>query len=138
MLEILGEANHVWYFLLFPLICLFVERDKEAPLLFTAILVSNYYVFDVIGVKDSHWFMVQALYDVLFILGSLALTNKYMRKACVLICFSMLLINLTEHSSEYATVFFDYWEVINWLVMDLIALCILTNDKLGKLKCLQD
>lgn len=131
-MEVLSGLTLLWYFLIFPVAAFIVREDREVPILYAVLIFSNHYLFDVVGVLDTHWFLFQALYDLMFVLVSCLLSNKYLRLACIIVCLNMFAINLTEHLSTYATVMYNWWEIINWIVIDLIALCVVTNDKLSR------
>ena len=129
-METLGILNYIWYLLLFPIIALFVKNDKEVPILFSVIVFANHLTFDTIGVDREYWFLWQAYYSLVFSLACLLISNSYLRWASSGICLYIAAINLGEHFSTYATMFYDWWEIMNWIAFDLLAACVILNNKI--------
>lgn len=134
--EILCLLNHVWYFCLFPVVAIIVKGDKEVPLLFFAILLWNHITFDVVGVPDNVWFLVQAIFSFAFFVSCRYIAYPLLRQACRILCLYIVMINLMEQFSMYQTIFYDWWEIINWIALDLLAMCLILNSKILNQKSL--
>lgn len=129
-MEYLEILNRLWYLFLFPVIALFVKEDKEVPILFAGILVWNHIVFDIIGVPESTWFLTQAVFSLCFWYSCKYIRFHLLRKAARIVCLYVVFINLFEQFSYYPTVFYSWWEVINWIALDLLAACVILNSKI--------
>jgi hypothetical protein len=128
-MEYLEILNRLWYLFLFPVVAFIVKEDKEVPILFSLMLAWNHIVFDVIGIPPTVWFLVQALFSILFWYGCKYISYLPLRKAARIVCLYVVFINLFEQFSLYQTIFYPWWEIINWVALDLIAACILLNNK---------
>ena len=129
-MEYLEILNRLWYLFLFPVVYFIVKEDKEVPLLFSFLIFCNHFVFDYVGVSAESWFFTQALFSGVFWYFCLFISHPLLRKAARLVCLYVVFVNLFEQYSKYPTIFYDWWEVINWVALDLIAACIILNNKL--------
>ena len=129
---ILSNLLFFWYALLFPTTCLFNPTNREVSVTYSLLILFNLYVFDVIGVASNVWWITQAYFDLLFVVASLLIRNKYVMYAAIILCGHSFMINMVEHLSEKQSVFYSLWEYINLLTLDLLALCLIIDNKLNK------
>jgi len=122
--------NHLWYFFLFPVVAIIVKGDKEVPLLFFAFMLWNHVLFDAIGVPSEIWFLVQAVFSFAFYISCRYITHILLRRAAKIVCLYAVMINLIEQFSTYQTMFYPWWEIINWIALDLLAACLILNSKI--------
>lgn len=123
---------YLWYALLFPSVCLFNAANREVSLTYSLLIFFNLYLFEVIGVSGDVWFLTQAYFDLLFIVASLLIKNRYVMCAAIILCGHSFMINMIEHLSEKQSVFYSLWEYINLLTLDLLALCLVADNKLNR------
>lgn len=127
--ELIG---YYWYLLLFPIVCLFCSTNREVGVAYSLLVFANIYLFDVVGIRADIWFLTQSYFDLLFIVASLLFRNKYIMYAAIIICGHSFMINMIEHLSEKQSVFYSMWEYINLFTIDLLAMCLVVDNKLNK------
>lgn len=129
------QLIYYWYLLLFPILLLINKAEKNVAICFSLLIFTNVYIFDVIGIKASVWFLTQAYFDLLFVVAALLIRNKYIMYAAIIICSHSFIINIIEHLSEKQSVFYSLWEYINLLTIDLLAMCLVVDKRLNKQRC---
>ena len=87
------------------------KAEKNVAICFSLLIFANVYIFDVVGIKASVWFLTQAYFDLLFVVAALLIRNKYIMYAAIIICSHSFMINIIEHLSEKQSVFYSLWGI---------------------------
>lgn len=118
-------------FIVFAFFC----ADKNVTK-FSVALALAFILNDIVNIEWLTFYLEQAAQDVLMLLCCLLLKDKNKRLLLISICLVSFGMNIHEHCSYYQSFFYEYRNVLQWWMVELMFVITIWNTKWRKMSCL--